>query len=195
MASTPQPPNDDVLKELNWDSLQASARRRLRARLSGFGTHDLEDAVQDVAERLVRFVRRHGSPESPEALLVHIVRAVASDAIKRRQHERRLGTGQVRTWVEDSPQADGEDEILEEYVLIVFHVREYLRLRRAHCLPLADAKARGESLKEFALRQKRSYEGVRQAWSRCVRLIHDAIRRKRLRLSWPMSWRRRTSGE
>jgi len=189
------PPRQDDVDDLDWDALRDRARRRLRARLSGFGATDLEDAVQDVAQRVVEFVRRHGRPDSLDALLLHLVRAVAADAIRRRQRDRAVQTGEVATWL-DEPSVDGhEEEVLEEYRVIVFHVREYLRLRRAGCVPIADAKSRGESLKEFAARERTSYDMVRQAWSRCVKLIHDAMRRRRLRLPWLTPRRRRASGD
>jgi len=191
MSPDPPRPHDD----LDWEALRDRARRRLRARLSGFGATDLEDAVQDVAQRVVEFMRRHGPPDSIDALLLSIVRAVAADAIRRRQRDRAVRTGEVTTWLDD-PSVDGDErEVLEEYVAIVYQVREYFRLRRAGCLPLAEAKSRGESLKEFAARERTSYDLVRQAWSRCVKLIHDAMRRRRLRLPWLTPRRRRASGD
>jgi len=184
MASTPRPPHEDELRALDWQALRASAHRRLRARMSGFSSQDLEDAVQDVAERMVEFVRRRGRPDAPEGLLVSIVRGVAADAIARRQRDRTIHVPDDGNRLEQFAADPEEDDVLEEYRRIVFHVREYFRLKRAGCVPLAEAKSRGESLKTYAEREGVSYDQVRQAWSRCVKLIHDAIHRNRLQLMW-----------
>ena len=195
MGLPPPPDHEDALRSLDWPALTASARRRLRARMSGFGAQDIEDAVQEVSERMVKFVRRHGRPDSPEGLLLRIVRAVAANAIHRRQRERALQSGDLATWLDEPPGDGSEEHVLEEYRRIAFSVREYFRLRRAGCLPLAEAKSRGESLKEHAARQRQSHEQVRQAWARCRRLILDAIRRNRLRIDWVLPRRREASGE
>lgn len=184
MAPTPPPPHEDEPHGLDWEALRQGARRRLRARMSGFSPQDIEDGVQDVVGRMVAFVRRHGRPDSPEGLLMSLVRAVAANAIRRRQRERALQSGEIATWLGEPSEDGAEQGVLEEYRRIVFHVREYFRLKKSGCLPLADAKSQGMSLKEHAARERLSYEQVRQTWSRCVRLIHDAMRKHRLRIAW-----------
>ena len=184
MPSIPPSPDDSEFAGLDWDALRASAARRLRARLGGFGPQDLEDAVQEVLERFLGFTRRHGPPHTPEGLLFRLVRIVAANAIARRQRERAIEQGVVPIWRDPSGTDTGDDEILEEYQRVVFHVREYFRLKRAGCVKLADVKSRGESLKDHAAHAGISYDEVRQAWSRCVRLIHDAMRANRLQLHW-----------
>jgi len=185
MAASKDPDHEDELPKLDWDDLRAMAGRRLRARLSGFSQQDIEDAVQDVTERLVKFIHRHGMPDHLGGLLIRIVRAVAADAIERRQRERALERGDISTWLDEPSWADVEEHVLEQYRLIVFSVLAYFKLKRAGCVPLANAKASGESLKEYAARLKVSYQRERMRWSRCVKLIHEAMRKNRLRLNWP----------
>jgi len=184
MAESSHPPHEAEVNKLDWEAIRDGARRRLRARLSGFNSTELEDAVQIVCEQMIKFVRRRGLPEKPEGLLMRIVRAVAADTIEQRQRDRALERGDLAYWLGEFASGSDEEAVLEEYRQIVFHVREYFRLRRARCLPIADSKARGETLKEHAARNHHSYEKVRQAWSRCVKLIHDAMRKNRLRLAW-----------
>ena len=183
MAVAMTPSHEDTPQPMDWEELLAAARRLLRARMRGFSAHDIEDAVQEFAAGWVKFEKKNGPPDHPEGLLVRIVRAVAANAIACRQRERALARQDIRAWLGEGGSPD--DDVVEQYQVIVFHVREYFRLKRAGCVPLADAKSQGESLKDYAARLEQSYEKIRQAWSRCVRLIHEAMRRKRLRLEWP----------
>src|SRR5262249_44453266 len=160
-------------------------RRLLRARKSGFSAQDIEDKVQDVLAAMLQFMKRHGPPDCQEALLVKIVRAARSDAVTPRQEERKLPPADPRAVLSDPHTALEEAIVIKKYKEIVFHVREYFRLKSAGCVPLADAKARGESLKDYAARLKQSYDKIRQEWSRCKQKIHDAMRQNRLRLDWP----------
>ena len=185
MTAETIPSREDALHRLDWDALGASARNRLRARLSGFSAQDVDDAAQDVLTHIVEFVRRRGLPERPEGLLVHIVRAVAADAIAGRQHDRAFMRGHAAAWLEQQALPADVLEVQRQFRENGFHILEYFRLKRAECVPLADARSRGESLKDHAARHGKSYDMTRQAWSRCVRLIHDAMRRNRLRLEWP----------
>lgn len=196
MSAHTQPPYEDPLRRLDWKALHASARRLLRGRMSGFEPQEIEDAAQEVAKRMVEFVHRRGDPESPGGLLVSMVRAVSADAIARRRRDRTIITRvpDAEPLMVESP-LEEEQEILEEYRNIAFHVLEYLRLRRASCLPLADAKSKGESLKDVAERLGFSYAQVRQAWARCVKVIHDAIRRRRLRIAWSLTSPASTSSD
>jgi len=186
---------EDALAELDWEALRALARSRLRARLSGFSAQDVEDATQDVLAHMVTFVKRHGPPERPEGLLVRIVRAVAADAIDGRQRDRAFTCSYSETLLEQRLLPADVQEILLRYRESSFHIREYFRLKRAECVPLADAKSRGESLMDHAARGGQSYPQIRQAWSRCVKFVHEAMRRNRLRLTWPTPRERSASHE
>jgi len=178
--------------ELDWEALRAAARRLLRLRMSGFDRDEIEDATQEVLERMVGFVERHGLPSSPGGLLVCLVRCVAANKITLRKRERQI-IDRFTVGALDAPSpGDTEEEILEEYRAIVAFVLEYLRLKRAGCVPIAEALARGESLKQYSERNGLSYDQVRQAWSRCKRQIHEALLKKRLRFPWtPRDWSRR----
>jgi DNA-directed RNA polymerase specialized sigma24 family protein len=185
MAAETTPTFEEALAQLDWSELRAAARSRLRARLSGFCAQDIDDATQDVLTHMVTFVKRHGPPERPEGLLIKIVRAVAADAIGGRQRDRAFNSSYGETWLEQQLLPADVREVLRRYRENSFHVREYFRLKRAECVPLADARSRGESLKDHAARGGQSYPKIRQAWSRCVKMVHDAMRRNRLRLAWP----------
>lgn len=191
MASPPPDPPEHDLAAIDWAALRASARRGLRARMNGFNHDDIEDAASDVVDRFLRFVRRHGPPHTPEGLLFELVRRVAANQIVNRQRDRALAQAALSSGVLTDHAEMDEDEILVEYANIVFHVQAYFRLKKAECATLADAKSRGESLKAHAAERGLSYEKIRQDWSRCVKLIHDAMRAKRLRLPWPTPPRRR----
>jgi len=184
MAAETTPTFEQALAQLDWDALRAGARRRLRARLSGFSAQDVDDATQDVLADMVGFVRRNGLPEHPEGLLVCLVRAVAADVIGGRQRERAFHCRYSEAWLEQQLLPADVQEILQRYRENSFHILEYFRLKRAACVPLADAKSRGESLKDHAARSGLSYLQIRQAWSRCVRLIHDAMRSHRRHMAW-----------
>jgi len=195
MAAETTLTREDALAQLDWDALRAAARRRLRARLSGFSAQDVDDATQDVLTHMVAFVRRHGRPDRPEGLLVCIVRAVAADVIAGRRRDRAFECSYSETWLEQQLLPADVRDVLRRYRENSFHILQYFRLKRAECVPLADARSRGESLKDHAVRQRQSYASVRQAWSRCVRMIHDAMRSHRLRLAWPTPRERNGSHE
>ncbi len=191
MPPSPNDPFEHELAAIDWEALRRSAVRMLTLRLRGLSAEDIEDAAQDVARRYATFVRRNGAPHTPDGLLADLCRKVAANFIRKRQDERGLLT-RLHASLADEPESDEESaEAVREYQAIVFFVREYFALRRAQCTAIADAKAAGESLKDLAARLKLSYEKVRQDWSRCVRLIHDAMRRNRLRLPWPTPRRRK----
>lgn len=186
MSPSPTDPFDGDVAAIDWAALHQSASRLLRLRMRGLGAEAVEDAAQEVSKRYLGFVRRRGAPHTPDGLLADLCRKVAATAIHARQAERELRAQPPPDWASpDGPTEVDIEAAVRAYASIVFFVREYFALRRARCTPLADAKARGESLKDFAQRMRLSYEKVRQDWSRCVRLIHDAMRRKRLRLPWP----------
>jgi len=116
--------------------------------------------------------------------VVQIARNVAADMIKARQRER---AGVLAYERETSQRASGSDEaeeFSERTSRTAFFLIEYWKLKRARCLPLADVKRLGKPLKEYAYQHGLSYEKVRQDWSRCVRLLLDAIRRGRLKVDW-----------
>lgn len=185
---SPSPPDsfEHAVAAIDWEALRRAALRLLRLRMRGLDAETIEDAVQEVSNRYLGFVRRRGAPHTPDGLLADLCRKVAATAIREEQEKRELRAQPPPDWaLGDTPTDEELDEAVRAYTSIVFFVREYFALRRAHCTPLADAKARGESLKDFAQRMTLSYEKVRQDWSRCVRLIHDAMRRNRLRLPWP----------
>ena len=185
MAATPPEPFEDEVAAIDWAALRASASRLVRMRMRGFSAEDIEDAAGIVSDRYLQFVRRQGRPDSPEGLLADLCRKVAANAVRRRQRERERLAGPPPEWAGGTSPEDDEAEVLQAYQTIVFMVREYFALRRAQCTPIAEAKAAGEPLKTFAERTQQSYEKVRQDWSRCVKLIHQAMRRNRLRLPWP----------
>ena len=182
MAADQTPPDDDG--PLDWDALRATARRLLDKRMSGFDRDEIEDAVQEVCQRMLGFLDRHGPPRRPVGLLIRLVRCVAANKIAERQWERQaIARTDFAEFDVPSP-GDAEDEILEDYRAIVAFVLEYLRLKRAGCVPIAEALARGETLKKYAECHGLSYDQVRQAWSRCKRQIQEAMRKKRLRFPW-----------
>jgi hypothetical protein len=194
MPHEPDDRSERDLAAIDWDALRRTATRLLHLRMRGFSAEEIEDAVQGVSSRYLSFVRRQGLPHTPEGLLTDLCRKVAASAILQRQRERHLLQQPPPDWtnrVDPSSDGDSDEDVLHDYRSIVFFVREYFALRRAQCTPLADAKAAGEPLKDFAARTQQSYEKVRQDWSRCVRLIHEAMRRNRLRLPWPTPRKRK----
>ncbi|MEQ1832429.1 MAG: hypothetical protein ABL977_05180 [Candidatus Eisenbacteria bacterium] len=184
-------PSERELAAIDWEALRRSAVRMLALRMRGLSTEDVEDASQEVARRYATFVRRNGPPHTPDGLLADLCRKVAANAIRKIQEERGL-LAQLHAAQNDEQESEADSaQALRDYQTIVFFVREYFALRRAQCTTIAEAKAAGESLKALAARLKLSYEKVRQDWSRCVRLIHEAMRRNRLRLPWPVPRRRK----
>jgi len=139
-------------------------------RTAGFSPGEIDDAVQEVRRLMVKFVRLLRPPLRPGGLVSFLARRVAADKIAQRRRERTLHE---------------EEEILEEYRAILAFAFEYLRLKRSSCIPIAEALARGETLNECAERQNLSFDQVRKKWSRCAKLIHEAMRNKRLRLPSP----------
>lgn len=187
----PDSPFEPELQRLDLEALRRIALHRLRARLQGFDAAEIENAAQEVLLGLTQVVRRSGIRTSAEAIVVQIARNVAADMIGKRRRERGLQQALQGDSAPFRPDPEQEEEILEAVRRMAFFVKEYYRLRRAGCLPLAEAKQRGESLKAFALAQGLPYDKVRQDWSRCAKLIHDAIRMGRLRLDWPRTDQRR----
>lgn len=183
MVEPPQDPREAYLASVDWNAVRASARRGLAPRMKGFTAEDLEDAIQDVSEGYLEFIRRSGAPRTPEGLLLTIVRAVAAGSVNRKKTERRAHENpelRARLYTDD----DSERAALEAYVTTCFLMREYLRLKRAPCVVLADLKARNGSLKEHARTSGLSYDKVRQDWSRCAKVVRDAVRSGRLRIPW-----------
>jgi DNA-directed RNA polymerase specialized sigma24 family protein len=182
MGDPPQDPSDSVALGVDWDAVSSSARRGLAARMGGFRTEDIEDSVQDACTAYFLFVRRNGAPpHSPESLLFKIVRGIAANAIRRRQRERaalsnpELGASLYST---------DERNLFEALETTVFLLREYFLLKKAACAELADLRARDGSLKDHANAKGISHDTTRQDWSRCAKLIRDAVRSGRLRIPW-----------
>ena len=98
----------------------------------------------------------------------------------RRQRERDRLSPDVE--IEKLSPSGPDRAIIEEWREICFMILGYFLLRRAICLPIAEAVVVGETLKEYAARLHLSYPKVRQDWVRCLDLIHDAIRKGRLRI-------------
>jgi DNA-directed RNA polymerase specialized sigma24 family protein len=190
MAPTREFPFEDELQRLDHGALRALAIERLRARMGGFDPADIENAAQDVMEGLIQSVRRRGIPLSAEALVVRIARNIAADYIRARQHER-IGHEGLAGEARHDAGAGGEDESLEAIRELAFLVCEYFRLRRAPCLPIAESKRAGISLKAHAERFGLSYDKVRKDWSRCVEWVFDAMRKGRLRLNWTLPHKRK----
>jgi hypothetical protein len=143
---------------------------------AGDSPSEIEDAVQEVSRLMVKFVRLHGPPRRLDGLVALLARRVAAEKIAQRRRKRML---------------DEEEEILEEHRAILAFAFEYLRLKRSDCIPIAEALARGETLNACAERQNLSFDQVRKKWSRCAKLIHEAMRNKRLRLPSPTPLRLR----
>lgn len=190
MSSGPHSTFEHELRSLDLEDLRRLAIACLRVRLSGFSSDEIESAAQEVMLGLTQTVRRRGIQRSAKAIMVQICRNVAADMIHARQHERELQRGWV---LEHETQGLSEqDEELDEAIRrATFFVKEYLTLRRAECMPLAEAKQRGQTLKDFAAANGFSHDQVRQLWSRCVRFVIDAIERGRLQLEWPLPAKRR----
>jgi DNA-directed RNA polymerase specialized sigma24 family protein len=186
MESHTRSPFKDQLERLDLGALRSLALRRLRARLGGFEPAEIENAAQEAMLGFTEAVRRSGIERSPEGLVVQIARNVAADMIKGRQRERALFRVYDReTWRGQSGFEDDE-EVSEHIQRTAFFLIEYWKLKRARCLPLADVKKLGKSLKEYAHDHGLSYDQVRQEWSRCARLVVDAVRRGRLKLDWQL---------
>jgi hypothetical protein len=184
MPLPPSDPRELEIAAIDWAAVRASARRRLRARMGGFSGEEVDDAVEDVVERYVRFIRQSGPPHTPEGFLFELVRCVAANNILRRQRERLLETGAVPTWVRPLDGVPDEDEVMAEYARIMFQVKEYFQLKKAGCVELANVKSRGESLKAHAAKLGCSYFKLSKDWERCKKLILAAMRANRLRIEW-----------
>src|SRR5580765_1406502 len=183
MADPPQDAHEAEVEQVDWSVIRAIARRRLASRMGGFRAEDLEDAAQDCCEAYLEFIRRSGTPRSPEGLLFSIVRAIAADAVNRRRAElaaQRNPELVALLYMAEDPYR----EAVALYETIVFLVREYFRLKRVACLPLADVKAAKGSLKDYAQICGVSQSQVLKEWSRCAQLIRDAVRGGRLRIPW-----------
>jgi DNA-directed RNA polymerase specialized sigma24 family protein len=184
MESHTRSPFEDQLEGLDLNALRSLALRRLRGRLGGFEAAEIENAGQDVMLDFTEAVRRRGVERSAEGLVVQIVRNVAADMIKGRQRQRAGASAYERETGNDSAGPQDEEEFSERIRRTAFLLIEYWKLKRARCIPLADVKKLGKSLKEYAHERGLSYAKVRQDWSRCARLVLDAIRKGRLRLDW-----------
>ncbi len=180
------------LQRLDLEELRGLAIACLRGRLNGFDQSEIESAAQDVMLGLTEAIRRRGIQRSAKALLVQICRNVAADLVRARQLERKLHEG-WRSEIDGLQESATEEETLEAIRRATFFVKEYLTLRRAECIPIAEAKQKGQSLKDFAEAHGFSHDQVRQLWSRCVRFVLDAIARGRLQLEWPLPRKRRAS--
>jgi DNA-directed RNA polymerase specialized sigma24 family protein len=187
MESHTRSPFEDQLEGLDLNALRSLALRRLRGRLGGFEAAEIENAGQDVMLGFTESVRRRGIERSAEGLVVQIVRNVAADMIKERQRERAGVRAYEREADEGSAGFQDEEELSERIRRTAFFLIEYWKLKRAPCIPLADVKKLGKSLKEYAHEHGLSYDKVRQDWSRCARLVLDAIRKGRLKLDWHLS--------
>jgi DNA-directed RNA polymerase specialized sigma24 family protein len=184
MESHTRSPFEDQLERLDLKALHSLARGRLQGRLDGFEAAEIENGVQEVMLGFTETVRRSGIERSAEGLVVQIVRNVAADMIKERQRERVGVRAYEREPVEHSEGLQDEEELSESIRRTAFFLIEYWRLKRARCIPLAEVKKLGKSLKEHAHEHGLSYAKVRQDWSRCARLVLEAIRKGRLKVDW-----------
>jgi len=183
MTDAKTPEHHEQLPRLDWETFRALAGRRMRALLADFGELDIDRALQDVSERMVKFRRLHPFPERPEVLLIRVVRAVSAEAIERRQRERALQIGDVSTWLGEPLVYDLDEPVVEHTRAILLDTLIFMRLKKAGYMPLAVAIANGESPKDYAARRKLSLPRVRRQWSRCAGLIREGIRQKGARVA------------
>ena len=168
---------------VNWLFVYASARRFLAANMGGFRPEDLEDAAQEVCERLLTFVRRNGPPRSLESIVYVIAHRVAANAVTRLVRQKKLrGDPEIPDRIH--PDQEPERRLQEAIQTAVFLIREYLLLRRASCVELLDLKLSGGQFATYAAACGRSQGQVRQAWERCMQGVREAVRRGRLPIPW-----------
>lgn len=168
---------------IDWNAVRASVHRRAAYHLRGWDQAEIEDAVQDVAYKLVCFVRRSGSPTHLDGLLTVIVRRTVVGRIRERDRARRAVLRAAQEAPEASP--DGTHrlelaEIEEEVSWKAFQVLEFFRLKHAGCVELAEARANGTDFKHLAAATKQSHAALLQRWSRCMQRLKAAIGRGEL---------------
>lgn len=159
----------------DWNGHVAEIQRRMRIHLRGVDSADIEDCAQRAALSLLRFTRRVGCPHSPNGLIEVIVRRTAQTFLRGRYRRRRRLA--VVDLIEELADRDERDllDLEEEVAWKAMQVLEYFRQKDAPCVELAEARSRGEDLKQLADRLAQSHDMLRQRWSRCVRGLRIVI--------------------
>jgi DNA-directed RNA polymerase specialized sigma24 family protein len=144
--------------------------------LQGWPAEEIEDAAQDVAFKLLRFIDRSGSPMNLEGLLTVIARRTAVERFRSRSRRPAHQPIEDASAVTLDDAARHELAQLEERVARrAFHVLEYFRANHAPCLELAEARARGLDFKRLAVETRQSHVALLQRWSRCMKRLRSAI--------------------
>jgi DNA-directed RNA polymerase specialized sigma24 family protein len=172
---------------IDWNAVRAPILRRMAYHLRGWDQAEIEDAVQDVAYKLVCFLRRSGMPTRLDGLLTVIARRTAVERIRARDRARRAALRASHEMPEASP--DGSyrlelAEVEEDVAWKAFQVLEFFRLKHAKCVELAEVRANGKDFKRLALLTNQSHRALLQRWSRCMKRLKAAIGRGELAWTW-----------
>lgn len=171
--SSPRDPPDPPL---DWHEILASIRRRVAYLLRGWTAEEIEDATQDVAFKLLRFLERSGRPDNMDGLLTVIARRTAVERIRSRSRRPASEPLTEEAAVTLDEVFRHELAELEEQVTWrAFQVIEFFRAHHAPCLELADARARGVDFRRLAEQTRQSHLALLQRWSRCMRRLRAAI--------------------
>ena len=161
--------------EIHWEEACAFVRRRLGFELPASSRGLIDDLVQECMVRMLRFVRRE-RVENVEALLTHMARRTAIDALRRRTRWSALVTGDDETVAEIADPKARADEPGDPLERLQFVVVEYFTMRDARCRDLAVAYFAGDDWKAVALAEGRSHDVIRKQWSRCLGILRAAAR-------------------
>jgi DNA-directed RNA polymerase specialized sigma24 family protein len=170
----PWPESDPVSAasetEIHWDRATEFVRRRLRIELSASTRGEIDDLIQETLVRTLRLVRRE-PVENVEALMTEIARRVAIDALRRRIRWNALLRPEAPEAHEVPDTRPTTDTLGDPLERLQFIVLEYFGAHDAPCRALAAAFFAERDWKSVAAAQGRSHAGVRQQWSRCLRVL------------------------
>lgn len=171
------PPTVDTLLEaqIDWEAARTRTMARIRAELPGWGRERIEDLAHEALIQLLRVVRREGI-RNLDGLLGQVAKTTVIDAIRREQR-RRARFSEVGEDLPEvpAPPVGPDDELADPLERLRFVVLEHFRRHDTACGGLALAFFSDEDWKTVAEGLGRTYDAVRQQWSRCVRALRAAL--------------------
>jgi RNA polymerase sigma factor (sigma-70 family) len=162
-------------QDVDWTRLQSLLRRVIQSHLGKIEDADLEDCVQEAYLRLIRHLREEEVRNTP-ALATTVARRTAIDWLRRHKtaRERFVPLGLQHEQLGDG--SSGSAEPWDRRELLAFLIVQFFRERRPSCCSLAEAYLDGRNWKIVAAAHGKSYDALRQEWTRCRQCLFEAVR-------------------
>lgn len=181
-----KPPDASTVEsEIDWAEVLNLVRRTVGVHLRRSELHETDDLADEALVRVLRAVRLQ-PPRNIEALATRIAQRTCADYIRRRRRQAALHQALLSEAGHDSSSLarPGDDDLDR----LRFVTLEFFRADEGTpCGELARAFFSEINWKDWAAGVGRSHDAVRQEWSRCVKKLQTAARRRGPLFEWMKS--------